>query len=91
MFTAENNGYCDQPDLYSRLNWIDYFKMNDGYYEFLVLQPDQLEGNVNRWRQLHSPNDSPNANHTITIIEGMTGSNSYGIQSGPASNAKFSQ
>lgn len=90
MFTAENNGYCDQPDLYSRLNWIDYFKMNDGYYEFLVLQPDQLEGNVNRWRQLHSPNDSPNANHTITIIEGMTGSNSYGIQSGPISNAKFS-
>lgn len=60
LFTPANCEYCNEPGLFSRLQWIDNFQYN-GLYEFYVIQ----DGVEHRWSQTSAP-------WTSTSITGFT-------------------
>lgn len=55
-FTAATALNCDDPGRYSKLAYLENFRMSDGKFEFMLDYPDCSRGPLyNRWKQVSNP------------------------------------
>ena len=58
-FTAAEVQECTTAtNRFSLMKYVEYFKQNNGYYEFILTHPKLSTTAYNRWKQTSSPNSS---------------------------------